>query len=253
MDTSAQEDATSVAETELCGQYQRAAEIGLVLASNWPHKAPNNIIIFPPSDRRSDFSFYPCFLLGGIVIPEESDRRRVVVKLRKINAELFDHVSRAGEDERWAIGLKELVKAATDAVVIEGRKLRGRKSQEVRHILARPFAHAVDRLTGDEVVFEEHERADNRLDGAALVLDHELAQEIFDLGAIDEAFEDGQCADIESSEGLVAGLRNAADIPGTIFVRPSFLHAREVTSGAWNVNVPNILKLTYDKSKSPRS
>ena len=99
-------------------------------------------------------------------------------------------------------------------------------------MFARPIAHAINRLAGDEVVLDEDQRAGDGRDGAALVLDHEFPQLGFELGAIDDAVEDGQRADIESGEGLFAGLGEAAGFTGAIFVRGFPLHVRECTREA---------------------
>ena len=110
-----------------------------------------------------------CSAVGAGVGPAEGDRGGIVVQFVQGDAELLDDVRRHGQDQRGHVGQEQPVQGSSHAVVVEPADLLGRQAQGIGGMACGPFAHAVDRLAGDEQVAQQDQEGLDRRELRAAV------------------------------------------------------------------------------------
>ena len=112
------------------------------------------VLVMSPGDRQPCLSAARQFLTGVGVLAEESHSRRIIVQFVQVHIELGDGVGRDRQGKRTTVALEQPVQATAHAIVVERTDLAGRKPQQVRIVLCRPLAHAVERLAAEQQVFQ---------------------------------------------------------------------------------------------------
>ena len=85
------------------------------------------------------------------------------------DAELLDDVRGHGQDQRGHIGRKQPIQGPSHTVVVEQADLLRRQAQHIGGVACGPFAHAVDRLAGDQQVAQQDQQGLDRREFRAAV------------------------------------------------------------------------------------
>jgi hypothetical protein len=131
--------------------------------------------------------------VGVRVGAAEGDRGRVVVQLAQVELELGDDAEHKLGQQRCAVGVKQPLERAPDAVVVERCDLRPREPEQGRLKPRRPLAQAVERLPLQAQVGDHHADRACRRDAQARVAVGQVAlEQRADAHASKEASDDRQ-------------------------------------------------------------
>src|SRR5208282_347727 len=164
------------------------------------------VLVVTPGDRQPR-SLAPFFFLGGFGIGTvQGYRGGVIVQLVQFNLELSNYVGRKGQDHGGDVALKQPIETAPGAVVVEGWELVVGEP-ECRGIEPRgPFPDAVERLAGEQRVFEQEHDANRGSDPAASIGAWEVgAEKLFEAHPFEQSIDDRQGADSVRAESPPLG------------------------------------------------
>ena len=169
------------------------------------------VLVVAPGNGQGASSATEVFFGSVLILAVEGDRGGVVVQLVERDLKFANRVPDHGQHEGPQCAAKQAAQRPADAVVAEGLQLVRRQAQQVGRVAGGPLAHAVQGLTRDEEISQQHQQGFGRRYLDTLVLRGQvLVQPFLQAKPLDEVVDDRQGSDLFGAKDLSARARLSA-------------------------------------------